>query len=117
MLKVKCVLFHPIKIVTTTQSRQRAPGPDLPRPSGGMMIGSISEINIMDELNFKGSWNVLKGKLKQSYADLTDDDLKYEEGKEDELLGRLQKKTGQTKDQLKKWFNSEMDSTRKTALH
>jgi uncharacterized protein YjbJ (UPF0337 family) len=85
--------------------------------SGGMMIGGISEINVMDKLNFKGSWNVLKGKLKQSYADLTDDDLKYEEGKEDELMGRLQKKTGQTKDQLKKWFNSEMDSTRKTALH
>lgn len=56
---------------------------------------------------------MLKGKLKQSYADLTDDDLKYEEGKEDELMGRLQKKTGQTKDQLKKWFNSQMDSTHK----
>jgi uncharacterized protein YjbJ (UPF0337 family) len=67
----------------------------------------------MDSLNFKGSWNVVKGKLKQAYADLTDDDLKYEEGKEDELLGRLQKKTGQTKDQLKKWFNTEQ----KPAVH
>ena len=60
----------------------------------------------MDKLIVKGNWNMLKGKLKQSYANLTDDDLKYEEGKEDELMGRLQKKTGQTKDQLKKWFKT-----------
>ena len=60
----------------------------------------------MDNLIVKGSWNELKGKLKQAYGNLTDDDLKYEEGKEDELLGRLQKKTGKTKDDLKKWFNS-----------
>lgn len=58
----------------------------------------------MDNLIVQGTWNVLKGKLKQSYANLTDDDLKYEEGKEDELFGRLQRKTGQTKDQLKSWF-------------
>jgi uncharacterized protein YjbJ (UPF0337 family) len=63
----------------------------------------------MDNLIVKGNWNVLKGKLKQSYANLTDDDLIYEEGKEDELFGRLQRKTGQTKDQLKRWF-SENDS-------
>ncbi len=60
----------------------------------------------MDNLIVKGTWNELKGKLKQAYGNLTDDDLKYEEGKEDELLGRLQKKTGKTKDDLKKWFNS-----------
>jgi uncharacterized protein YjbJ (UPF0337 family) len=60
----------------------------------------------MDNLIVKGSWNELKGKLKQAYGNLTDDDLRYEEGKEDELLGRLQKKTGKTKDDLKKWFNS-----------
>ena len=64
----------------------------------------------MDNLKLKGSWNILKGKLKQSYADLTDDDLKYEDGKEDELMGRLQKKTGQTKDQLKSWFNRELEA-------
>jgi uncharacterized protein YjbJ (UPF0337 family) len=63
----------------------------------------------MDNLIVKGSWNTLKGKLKQAYGNLTDDDLKYEEGKEDELLGRLQKKTGKTKDDLKKWFNSAME--------
>jgi uncharacterized protein YjbJ (UPF0337 family) len=54
----------------------------------------------MDKLELKGRWNELKGKLKQRYGQLTDDDLKYEEGKEDELLGILQKKTGQTKKDL-----------------
>ncbi|CAN5431969.1 hypothetical protein BH23BAC3_BH23BAC3_13120 [soil metagenome] len=45
---------------------------------------------------------MIKGKLKQKYADLTDDDLKYADGKEDELLGRLQKKTGKTRDEISK---------------
>lgn len=55
---------------------------------------------MMDKLEFKGQWNQVKGKLKQKYGDLTDDDLTYAEGKEDELLGRLQEKTGKTKEQL-----------------
>lgn len=54
----------------------------------------------MANLRVKGNWNEIKGKLKQKYADLTDDDLKYVDGKEDELLGKLQKKTGKTKDEL-----------------
>jgi uncharacterized protein YjbJ (UPF0337 family) len=75
------------------------------------------KINIMDNLIVKGTWNTLKGKLKQAYGNLTDDDLKYEDGKEDELLGRLQKKTGKTKDELKKWFNSEKEkNTEKSRL-
>ena len=69
----------------------------------------------MDNLFVKGSWNELKGKLKQAYADLTDNDLKYEEGKEDELLGRLQKKTGKTKDDLRSWFNKQVESDKKTS--
>jgi len=56
----------------------------------------------MANLRIKGNWNVIKGKLKQKYGDLTDDDLKYAEGKEDELLGKLQKKTGKTKDEISK---------------
>lgn len=58
----------------------------------------------------KGNWNELKGKLKQQYADLTDNDLLYVEGKEDELYGRLQKKFGKTKDQVKELFDR-MSST------
>ncbi|MGX5818035.1 CsbD family protein [Chitinophaga lutea] len=59
----------------------------------------------MDKLQIKGSWNEIKGKLKQQYADLTDDDLLYTEGKEDELYGRLQKKLGKSKDEVKKLIN------------
>lgn len=54
----------------------------------------------MNKLQLKGNWNELKGKLKQKYGDLTDEDLAYVEGKEDELLGRIQKKTGKAKDDL-----------------
>jgi uncharacterized protein YjbJ (UPF0337 family) len=50
----------------------------------------------------KGNWNTLKGSLKQKYAQLTDDDLKYVEGKEDELLGKIQKKLGITQAVLEK---------------
>ena len=48
----------------------------------------------MNKLQIKGNWNEVKGKLKQQYAKLTDDDLTYVEGKEDELLGRIQKRLG-----------------------
>lgn len=60
----------------------------------------------MDKLEIKGAWNELKGKIKQAYADLTDDDLTYQEGKDDEMLGKLQQKTGKTRDELIKWINS-----------
>lgn len=59
----------------------------------------------MDKLEIKGNWNVLKGKIKQQYADLTDDDLTYEEGKDDELLGRLQKATGKAREELVREIN------------
>ncbi|AYD47621.1 CsbD family protein [Arachidicoccus soli] len=58
------------------------------------------------KLKLKGTWNEAKGKLKQQYANLTDDDLKYEEGLEDELLDRLQKKTGKTIDEIRKALES-----------
>lgn len=49
----------------------------------------------------KGHWNQIKGKLKQKYAQLTDDDLMYEDGKEDEMLGKLQTKLGKTKEEVR----------------
>jgi len=58
--------------------------------------------NKMNATELKGNWNEFKGKLKQQFADLTDDDMLYEEGKDDELYGRLQKKLGKTKDEVKK---------------
>lgn len=54
----------------------------------------------MNDLQIKGNWNEMKGQLKQKYSDLTDDDLSFAEGKEDELLGRLQKKLGKAKQEL-----------------
>ena len=54
----------------------------------------------------KGNWKVIKGKLKQEYGDLSDDDLVYEEGQEEELLGRLQKKTGESKEKLMSWIDN-----------
>ncbi len=57
-------------------------------------------------LDLKGNWNQLKGKVKQAYGDLTDDDLTYLDGKDDELLGKLQTKTGKTRDEVVKWLES-----------
>ena len=56
----------------------------------------------MNTFILKGDWNEIAGKLKQQFANLTDDDLLFKEGKEEELLGRLQQKLGKTKDDLRK---------------
>lgn len=56
----------------------------------------------MNNEQLKGKWNQVKGKFKQKYADVTDDDLMFTEGKFDEMLGRLQEKTGKRKEELKK---------------
>jgi uncharacterized protein YjbJ (UPF0337 family) len=56
----------------------------------------------MNKLTVEGNWNEIKGKLKQKYGELTDDDLTFAKGKEDEMYGRLQKKLGKTKDEIKK---------------
>ena len=52
----------------------------------------------MTTLEIKGDWNIIKGKLKQKWARLTDDDLQFIDGKQDELLGRIQKVTGETRE-------------------
>jgi uncharacterized protein YjbJ (UPF0337 family) len=59
----------------------------------------------MNAQTIKGNWNELKGKLKQKYADLTDDDLMYVEGKEDELYGKLQQKLGKSKEDVQREIN------------
>ena len=52
----------------------------------------------MNKLEIKGDWNIIKGLLKQKWAKLTDHDLDYIEGQQDELLGRIQKKTGESRE-------------------
>ncbi|RNL55823.1 CsbD family protein [Pedobacter jejuensis] len=60
----------------------------------------------MDKLELKGAWNELKGKVKQAYGQLTDDDLTLVDGKDDELYGKLQQKTGKTREQVIDWLKS-----------
>lgn len=55
----------------------------------------------MNKLNIKGNWNEVAGKLKQKFANLTDDDLLFAEGKEEELLGKLQQKLGKTQAEIR----------------
>jgi uncharacterized protein YjbJ (UPF0337 family) len=64
----------------------------------------------MDTLQIKGDWNIVKGKLKQKWARLTDDDLRYAEGQYDELLGRIQKRTGETREAVEKAINEACSS-------
>lgn len=60
----------------------------------------------MNKLQIKGNWNELKGKIKQKNGDLTNDDLTYAEGKEDELLGRIQKRNGKAREMLVEEINN-----------
>jgi len=56
----------------------------------------------MNNLQIKGDWNIIKGKLIQKWANLTDDDLQYAEGQIDELIGRIQRRTGETREAVEK---------------
>ena len=65
----------------------------------------------MDKLRIKGNWNILKGRLKQRWGKLTDDDLDYVEGKEEELMGRIQKRTGESREAIRDAFQESEDSS------
>jgi uncharacterized protein YjbJ (UPF0337 family) len=56
----------------------------------------------MNTLEIKGDWNVTKGKMKQKWGQLTDNDLTYTNGQIDELVGRIQERTGHTRDAVEK---------------
>ena len=56
----------------------------------------------MTTLEIKGDWNIIKGKMKQKWAKLTDDDLQFVDGKQEELVGRIQKRTGETREAVEK---------------
>jgi uncharacterized protein YjbJ (UPF0337 family) len=64
----------------------------------------------MTTLEIKGDWNIIKGKLKQKWAKLTDDDLQYTEGKYDEMVGRIQKRTGENRESVEKAIKEYNDS-------
>lgn len=64
----------------------------------------LYKIVFMDHMEVKGRWHELSGKVKQAHGDLTDDDLKWEDGKDEEFFGRMQKKLGKTKDEFIDWL-------------
>jgi uncharacterized protein YjbJ (UPF0337 family) len=67
-----------------------------------MTVNKKTKRTIMTTLEIKGDWNITKGKLKQKWAKLTDSDLQYAGGKQDELIGRIQKSTGETREAVEK---------------
>jgi uncharacterized protein YjbJ (UPF0337 family) len=64
----------------------------------------------MNKLEIKGDWNIIKGKLKQQWADLTDDDLQHADGKMDELIGRIQRRTGQSREAIEDAIEKSQDA-------
>ncbi|MBL9187077.1 MAG: CsbD family protein [Opitutaceae bacterium] len=66
----------------------------------------------MNKLTIKGDWNIAKGKLKQRWANLTDNDLTFAEGQEDELIGRIQKRTGETREAVERALSESCDCDR-----
>ena len=66
----------------------------------------------MNKLQVKGNWNVVKGKLKQKWGSLTDDDLQYVEGAETELVGRIQKRTGARQEEVERILREESHMAR-----
>jgi uncharacterized protein YjbJ (UPF0337 family) len=63
---------------------------------------TMAMLKPMNTLEIKGDWNIIKGNLKQKWARLTDDDLQLIEGKHDEVLGRIQKRTGETREAVER---------------
>ena len=78
------------------------------RPAGSHETPNKHQTH-MNKLTMKGDWNIAKGKLKQKWAKLTEDDLRYEKGKEEELLGRIQKRTGEAREVVEKYVRDSCD--------
>lgn len=61
----------------------------------------------MNSDQLEGKWKQVKGKFKEEYGDVTDDDTTHAEGKFDQMLGKLQEKTGKSKEELKDWIDKQ----------
>jgi uncharacterized protein YjbJ (UPF0337 family) len=70
----------------------------------------------MTTLEIKGDWNIIKGNLKQKWAELTDDDLQFIDGQQDELLGRIQKRTGETREAVERVINDYLSAHNKQVV-
>lgn len=76
-----------------------------PVKASAITLAQIKKCKLMNTQITKGNWKIAKGKLKQKYAELTDNDLEYVEGKEEELIGRIQRKTGETREEIEGLIN------------
>jgi uncharacterized protein YjbJ (UPF0337 family) len=61
----------------------------------------------MNIIALKTNWSIVKGKLKEKYRNLTDNDLAYISGREDDMLGHIQLKTGASRDELEGYLREE----------
>lgn len=61
----------------------------------------------MNTTMMKGNWKIIQGKLKKKYGELTDDDLVYNEGSEEELIGRIQKRTGESRERIERFIEND----------
>jgi hypothetical protein len=77
---------------------------DLPRPTA-ILLGTYDSFLTMTTLELRDNWLRIKARLKRKYFGLSDEDLRYEEGKEDELLVRLQKQLGLTEEEVRDELN------------
>ncbi len=71
----------------------------------------------MNKLQLKGNWHIAKGKLKQKWAQLTDSDLRYIQGQEDELVGRIQRRTGATREAVERALRDAANEYAEAAEH
>ena len=69
----------------------------------------------MNEDRLKGKWNQIKGELKKRWGKLTDDDLTYGEGQIDKMMGRIQERTGEKKEEIQKFFNRYLEDKEDSA--
>jgi len=65
-------------------------------------------VNVKKDI-LKGKWKEMKGAIKEKWGKFTEDDLTEMEGKEEKLLGILQKRYGYTEDKARKEYNDFID--------
>lgn len=97
MKTLLCLLILPLSLCLTSCDRNKTASE---RASEKTENSREAATDSPGTLKIKGNWNELKGKLKQKFAEITDDDVLYEKGKEDELYGRLQKRLGKTREEV-----------------
>jgi uncharacterized protein YjbJ (UPF0337 family) len=61
----------------------------------------------MNNDKFKGKWHQLKGEIKRKWGKVTDDDLTEAEGNMEKLVGKIQERTGERREAIKKWLDSQ----------